>query len=144
MYDMVNMDMQNKIIVLMTVGWAIMMFSYFVQSKGWLKTNEEDNDSDSWTNINELISQIELPWIHKVTFNINWEDSLSSKSKKIIKIVYFIADKYWKAEFKAWELNNMYEYMITHYKSELNKKSYTTVTWALKKFVDNWWEVVFK
>lgn len=31
------MGMQNKIIVLMMVGGALMMFSYGVQTKGWLK-----------------------------------------------------------------------------------------------------------
>lgn len=36
-YDLATMDMDKKIIVLMVVGGAIMMFSYFLQVKGYLK-----------------------------------------------------------------------------------------------------------
>ena len=42
-YDLSEMDMDRKIIVLMVAGWIIMMFSYFVQSKGLLK-NEFNTD----------------------------------------------------------------------------------------------------
>lgn len=36
-YDLATMDMNRKIIVLMVVGGAIMIFSYFLQIKGYLK-----------------------------------------------------------------------------------------------------------
>ncbi len=36
-YDLATMDMNKKIIVLMVVGGFIMMFSYFLQVKGYLK-----------------------------------------------------------------------------------------------------------
>ncbi len=43
MYDLATMGMQNKVIVLMVVGGALMLFSYGVQTKGWMKkeTKEE-------------------------------------------------------------------------------------------------------
>ena len=41
LFDLATMEMQNKIIVLMIVGWALMMFSYFVHTKWLLKTNEK-------------------------------------------------------------------------------------------------------
>jgi hypothetical protein len=37
LYDLAAMDMDKKIIVLMVVGGLIMMFSYFLQVKGYLK-----------------------------------------------------------------------------------------------------------
>jgi hypothetical protein len=40
LYDIATMDMQNKIVVLMIVGGAILMFSYFVRSKNLLKRDE--------------------------------------------------------------------------------------------------------
>jgi hypothetical protein len=40
LYDIATMDMQNKIIVLMIVGGAILLFSYFVRSKNLLKNEE--------------------------------------------------------------------------------------------------------
>lgn len=39
-YDISTMDMQNKIIVLMMVGGAMLIFSYFVRSKNMLQTPE--------------------------------------------------------------------------------------------------------
>lgn len=36
-YDLATMEMNKKIIVLMVVGGLIMMFSYFLQVKGYLK-----------------------------------------------------------------------------------------------------------
>ena len=43
LYDLAEMDMDRKIIVLMLAGWIIMMFSYFIQSK-WLLKNEFSKD----------------------------------------------------------------------------------------------------
>ncbi len=40
LYDIATMEMQNKIIVLMVVGGAILVFSYFVRSKNLLKKDE--------------------------------------------------------------------------------------------------------
>lgn len=44
LYDIANMDMQNKIIVLMLVGGAMLLFSYYVRSKNLL-TPEVDSAS---------------------------------------------------------------------------------------------------
>ncbi len=41
LYDISTMGMQNKIIVLMMVGGAMLLFSYMVRSKDLLKTNED-------------------------------------------------------------------------------------------------------
>ncbi len=40
LYDIATMDMQNKIIVLMMVGGAMLIFSYFVRSKDLLKSEQ--------------------------------------------------------------------------------------------------------
>ncbi|MBP9780262.1 DUF2339 domain-containing protein, partial [Candidatus Gracilibacteria bacterium] len=42
LYDLETMAMQNKIIVLMVVGGALMMFSYGVHTKGWLQGEKKD------------------------------------------------------------------------------------------------------
>lgn len=41
LYDMSTMDMTNKIIILMVIWWAMMWFSYIVQSKGLLHKKED-------------------------------------------------------------------------------------------------------
>lgn len=40
-YDLASMSMDKKIIVLMVVGGIIMMFSYFLQVKGYLREREQ-------------------------------------------------------------------------------------------------------
>ena len=141
LYDLSTMDMQNKIIILMVVGWALMMFSYLVHTKGWLKS---DNGTDSpKVDLNEILSQIDISWINKITFNVNDDKALSTTSKNTIKIVKYVTDKFWKTNFNAWELNDVYKYINTNYKTDLDKKTYDTVTNALKKFVDKWWEIIF-
>ncbi|MBP9759834.1 MAG: DUF2339 domain-containing protein [Candidatus Pacebacteria bacterium] len=39
LYDMITMEMQNKIIILMIIGGAMLLFSYFVKSKDLLTNN---------------------------------------------------------------------------------------------------------
>jgi hypothetical protein len=41
LYDLSTMAMQNKIIILMIVGGALMLFSYGVHTKGWLKDQDQ-------------------------------------------------------------------------------------------------------
>jgi uncharacterized membrane protein len=41
LYDLSAMEMNKKIIVLMVVGGLIMMFSYYLQVKGYLKESEQ-------------------------------------------------------------------------------------------------------
>ncbi len=41
LYDMAAMDTDKKIIVFMVVGWALMMFSYFLQAKWYLRESSE-------------------------------------------------------------------------------------------------------
>ncbi len=43
LYDLETMAMQNKIIVLMVVGGALMLFSYGVHTKGWLQWDKKEN-----------------------------------------------------------------------------------------------------
>ncbi len=41
LYDLSTMGMQNKVIILMVVGGALLLFSYGIESKGWLKDRKE-------------------------------------------------------------------------------------------------------
>ncbi len=41
LYDLSTMAMQNKIIVLMIIGFALVVFSYGVRSRGWLQENSQ-------------------------------------------------------------------------------------------------------
>ena len=56
----------------------------------------------------------------------------------------FVTEKYWKKRFKWEELNNMYNYILENYKSELDKKTYSMITKKLKNFVNNWGEIIFE
>jgi hypothetical protein len=41
LYDLSTMEMQNKIIILMIIGFALIAFSYGVHSRGWLKDENQ-------------------------------------------------------------------------------------------------------
>ncbi len=47
LYDIATMGMQNKILVLMTIGGIMLVFSYIVRSKNLLKTEEPENGVQS-------------------------------------------------------------------------------------------------
>jgi hypothetical protein len=54
-----------------------------------------------------------------------------------------VVDKFWKDTFSAWELNEIYDYISSNYKSQYDTDTYTIITKKLKKFVDKWWKVEF-
>lgn len=138
-YDMETMSMENKIIVLIIVGWILMAFSFFVQKK-WLWSEKQKED----LSLNDIISKVELWKTKEVIFKTNEDKDFSTKLENIIKIVLFITDKYWKTEFKPAELQSTYDYIIKNYKSELDKKSYDLLVWYMKNFVEKWGEIEYK
>jgi hypothetical protein len=138
-YDMSGViNMENKIIVLMLVGWALMMFSYFIHMKWWLK--ESNNREDD---LKRMIVHTDIDWINKLTFKVNWDKNFTAVSKNIVKIVIFVINKYWKNEFAAGELNDAYKYIIHNYKSELDTRSYNMAKNTFKNFVEKWWTITF-
>jgi uncharacterized membrane protein len=44
LYDIANMEMQNKIIILMLVGGAMLLFSYYVRSKNLLEKQPTESE----------------------------------------------------------------------------------------------------
>lgn len=47
LYDLATMEMNKKIIVLMIVGGALMLFSYFLQKKGYLSSKNASQEKES-------------------------------------------------------------------------------------------------
>lgn len=137
-YDMANVSMQNKIIVMIFV-WSILMFlSYFFHKK---KSVSDDNSTN--TSINEEIQSIVLPWI--VWFEISQSDwrKINWKMPNLIKVMYYVCTKYWKTEFWPWELNNAYDFVKKNYKTELNKEKLDNILVAMKDFAEKGWKVTF-
>ena len=61
---------------------CLLIFSYLVHSKGWIKKEEETVET-----LNQKISNIKLPWISQITFNVNDDKKFIATSENIIKIV---------------------------------------------------------
>ncbi len=138
LYDMSMMWMENKIIILMTVGWFLMIFSYFVHSKWWLSSSDTTEN-----NFNKRILKTDISGIEKVKIEINDDQVFKTSKENVMKIIYFVTDKFWKTEFEKWELEDVYDYIVQNYKSELDKETYERIRGVFKSFVKKWWKITF-
>lgn len=158
MYDLATMDMKNKVIVLMVVGGALMMFSYGVQTKGWLKSENDEkktvpkNNTSKETKsekkksnvINEKISSIDIGNITQVVFTIHTKENIVLESKNIIKIAKLVVNNKGKTTFEPKELTNIYSYIVDNYKTELSIEEYEKILEVMKDFAEFGGEVRFE
>ena len=161
MYDMAAMtNTQNKVIVLMVVGGALMLFSYMAQTKGWLKSEKKEDEKKAVpenfipihtkleekknNTINEKISSIDIGNTTKVIFAICTKENVTMDSKNLIKTAKLVVKKMGKTIFEPKELNNIYSYMIDNYKTDLSPEEYEKILQIMKDFVDFGGEVSFE
>ena len=164
LYDLATMGMQNKIIVLMIVGGALMMFSYGVHTKGWLKQTEEEEipkaptpkqkeepkDTESApenkTNrtINEKIKDIDIGNTVSAIFTVTGGKIIKIKSKNLIRISKLIIKNAGRSSFKPNELQPIYEQISKGYETELSATDYKKIMGVMKEFVEVGGEVSFE
>jgi hypothetical protein len=160
LYDLATMDMQNKVIVLMVVGGALMLFSYGVQTKGWLKSDIKEEDKKAVSEkispnhadpvekkidtLNDRVSSIDIGNVTKVIFDICTKEKITIESKNLIKIAKLVVNKMKKNIFEPKELQNIYEYVVSNYKSELSPEDYKKILQIMKDFVEFGGEVSFE
>lgn len=162
-YDLANMSMNNKIIVLMIVGWLLLMLSYFIHKNWWLKsqnmvskkpkkelyTQTVERNVNNWntsqTNeepvsdiINQKIKDIDVSNIESITLKFLNNKEIHIKSKNLFKIAILVINKKQKNDFKPQELLEIYEYVIKNYKTELSKQDYNKLTSVIKEFAQIW------
>lgn len=94
--------------------------------------------------ITKQIKNIDISWISMISFKIDSKIAFSTKSKNIIQIVIYVLKKTWLKQFEAWELIPFYDFVTSHYISDLNTRDLSTVKNAFKTFVEKGWEVIIK
>lgn len=144
-YDMTTMEMDNKIIVLIIIWWMLLTLSYFIQKNGWLKTqNTLSKKPQKKKIINQKIENINVDEIQAILFSQNDGKTFTIKSKNLFKIAILIQNKKEKTQFEAWELQEIYDYILENYSSTLSKEDFKKLNWILKTFVDIGGEFTFK
>lgn len=94
--------------------------------------------------ITKQIKSINISWISMLSFKIDSKIAFSTKSKNIIQIVVYVLKKTWLKEFEAWELKPFYDFVTSHYISDLNTRDLSTIQNTFKTFVEKGWEVIIK
>ncbi len=94
--------------------------------------------------ITSQIKKVDLKWVNWASFKINWKIAFSTKSKNILQIIVYVLNKTWLNQFEANELKPFYDFINSHYISDLSTRDLTTVQNAFKTFVEAGWEVILK
>jgi hypothetical protein len=67
-----------------------------------------------------------------------------SKAKNLKKIVRMILEEKPCWTFAPNELIDTYNYVVKNYKSELSKRDFDMIDWAIQNFVKKWWKIEIK
>lgn len=82
------------------------------------------------------LKKVEIDDIKVIRFYPNkWED-FRIRAKNLIKIVKIIIKNTWKNNFKAWELDDIYKYVVKNYKTDLSRREYNKIRSTIKDFID--------
>jgi hypothetical protein len=157
-YDLSTMSLQNKIVILMLVGWLLLVFSYFSHKNWWLQMNKiipskrakkgivenliEKSVEVKKHRVNMEIENIDVSDISSIKFILNTGKSFQIKTKNLFKITKIIIQNTWKTTFHPEELSALYETIVANYTTGLSDADYEKVKTRIKEFVVAGWEVV--
>lgn len=91
--------------------------------------------------INETIKDIDVSEYKWIKFNFEWSKSLEIRSVNLIKIVKMVTNDFENTVFKKWENKDLYDNIVSNYKSELSKANYDKILDIMKKFIEIWGSV---
>jgi hypothetical protein len=94
--------------------------------------------------VNKHIEDIDITDIDSVKFYPNKWKSFTSKAKNLKKIVRLVLEEKPCGSFQANELLDTYNYIKDNYKSELSKRDFDMINWAIHDFVTTWGKVEIK
>ncbi|MDD3144966.1 MAG: DUF2339 domain-containing protein [Candidatus Gracilibacteria bacterium] len=94
--------------------------------------------------ITSQIKKVDLKGVNGASFKINGKVAFSTKSKNILQIIVYVLNKTGLTEFEANELKPFYEFITSHYISDLSTRDLNTVQNAFKTFVEAGGEVIIK
>lgn len=142
-------DPMIRVIAFMVV-WGIMIYISMLYKKHNLNikddfyieqinhTPQSYPDENSQNIINKKIENIDVSNITNITFSLTSGEVFAIKSKNLFKIALLVIHNKNKTHFDPRELQEIYEYVLANYTSNLSKQDYEKVTTLVKKFVDEW------
>ena len=113
-----------------------------VEYKDQIKTDSQENNIIPL--VNKHIEEIDISDIDSVKFYPNKWKNFSSKAKNLKKIVRMILEEKPCGTFAPNELLDTYNYIVNNYKSELSKRDFDMINWAIQDFVQQGWKVEIK
>lgn len=94
--------------------------------------------------VNKHIEEIDISDIDSVKFYPNKWKNFTSKAKNLKKIVRMILEEKPCGTFAPNELLDTYNYIVSNYESELSKRDFDMINWAIQDFVKQGWKVEIK
>lgn len=107
-------------------------------------SNNEEKVATNIPLVNKHIGAIDVDDINSIKFYPNWDKTFISKAKNLKKIVRMILEEKPCGTFAPNELLDTYNYIIDNYKTELSKRDFDLINWAIQNFVKKWWKVEIK
>ena len=105
---------------------------------------EENNDIEDGKEENPFMKKLKKVDIEDIKvvrfFPKSWE-KFTIRAKNLIRVSKLIIEKTWKTSFKSGELQNMYDFVIKNYKSDLSRREYDKIRSTVKDFIISGWEV---
>jgi len=152
-------DTNSRIAVFAILGVVFIIISTFYTKRFWDHLIWEFNLSNLKTSPHSIspkgieVGQIEenlfIQKLKKIDiedikvvrfFPKSWE-KFTIRAKNLIRVSRLIIEKTWKTTFKSGELQNMYDFVIKSYKSDLSRREYDKIRSAIKDFIISGWEV---
>ena len=158
-YDIWDLDdAVTRVIALMIIWVLLIIISIQYTSKYWNnliwefniknlfseKQEEKIEKNDDMPLVNKHIEHIDVSDIDCVKFSPINGKNFTSKAKNLKKIVKLVLDEKPCGTFQPNELLDTYNYILSHYETELTKRDFEMINGVIKDFVSTGWAVEIK
>ena len=110
-------------------------------NKKHIVENNDIEDEKEENPFMKKLKKVDIEEIKVVRFTPNNWDKFTIRAKNLIRVSKLIIEKTWKTSFKSGELQNMYDFVIKSYKTDLSRREYDKIRTLVKDFIISGWEV---
>ena len=89
----------------------------------------------------QKLEKVDASFVKVIRFYPNVWKNFSIRAKNLSKIVLIITEHFNKNIFEAGELEEIYNYVIKNYKSNLTRREYDKIRSTIKDFIDVWGKI---
>ena len=103
--------------------------------------NELHSDIEDTNEFMKKLTKVDVDNIKVVRFFPEWWDNFTIRAKNLMRLTKLIIKQTWKTHYKPWELEWIYNYVISNYKTKLSRREFDKLRTTIKDFIDNGWDV---